>query len=156
MNDILGDNDLAENTINERRSIFLNSPLSSPEMELFADNDIDDPTFCPELDCKLESFIWNTSLEVPNIASHEIAVNPFSLVPYSSTDSYNESIEMATKKKGKKRVRNEKNWKKNIRKKNRLGGKEYVNTKNEVFSAKYTKPTCPEKCRLKCNQRFTE
>lgn len=53
-------------------------------------------------------------------------------------------------------MKNENNWKKNIRKKKRLSGKEYVNTKNVDTNEKSIKPPCHDNCRLKCNQKFSE
>lgn len=99
------------------------------------------------------------STQVPEMHSSEPIVSTLSLVPYSASDSEyenTENIAITNKTKGRKRVRNEKNWKKNIRKKNRLSGKEYFNTKNEIANEKSMKPPCPDKCRMKCNQRVTE
>lgn len=104
-------------SINEGKNVFEGGELFSFDIELFADNDLDNPTFGPG-------------------------------------DSKNNEI--TTKIKGRKRVRNEKNWKKNTRKKNRLSEKEYVNTKNEVTNKKSMKPPCPGKYRLKFNLRLTK
>ncbi|KAJ8964171.1 hypothetical protein NQ314_005081 [Rhamnusium bicolor] len=41
-------------------------------------------------------------------------------------------------------------WPRNIRKKNRIAGKEYVSTKGVVRPAAKMMPSCKETCRLKC------
>lgn len=126
--------------------------MSTSDSEPFADNDLDDPPFSSGAASESDSFAV-----APNMLLSVPMVNTVPLVPYSDSDTEdNENIEMQFKEKGKKRVRNEKNWKKNIRKMNRLSGKEYVNTKNVVTNEKSMKPPCHDKCRLKCSQRFTE
>ena len=59
-------------------------------------------------------------------------------------------------KKGKKRVRNESAWIKNVRKRQRNSGKVYISRTGKTVAAKSVKPPCTEKCRLKCRDKITE
>lgn len=49
-------------------------------------------------------------------------------------------------------------WKQNTAKRLRNSGQSYVSMSksNKVFAARTVKPPCPEKCRLKCNEKISE
>ncbi|CAK1602117.1 unnamed protein product [Parnassius mnemosyne] len=64
--------------------------------------------------------------------------------------------ETAVTKRGKKRVRNESAWIKNVRKRQRNSGEQYVSRTGKTVAAKSIKPPCTEKCRLKCRNKITE
>lgn len=49
-----------------------------------------------------------------------------------------------------------KNWKKNIRKQNRITGTKYINSKGHTVEEKSLKPPCKYTCRLKCSQRLSQ
>lgn len=66
------------------------------------------------------------------------------------------SLETAVAKKGKKRIRNESAWIKNVRKQQRNSGKQYVSRNGKTIAEKSIKPPCPEKCRQKCRNKITE
>ncbi|KAG8192577.1 hypothetical protein JTE90_015211 [Oedothorax gibbosus] len=79
-----------------------------------------------------------------------------SFISHSESESKDDEDMELHKIKRKKGVRNEHKWRRNVRQNNRLLGKKYVPTKNVAIEEKSIKPPCPDKCRLKCNQRFTE
>lgn len=64
------------------------------------------------------------------------------------------SSEILVKPKGRKRVKNELTWKRNIRKDKRLKGKEYINIKGNVVPQKQPK-TGPCRCNNKCHTKIT-
>lgn len=64
--------------------------------------------------------------------------------------------ETTVTKKGKKRVRNESAWIKNVRKRQRNSGKEYISRTGKTVAEKSIKLPCTEKCRLKCRNKITE
>lgn len=58
---------------------------------------------------------------------------------------------------GKKRPRQELNWKKNIAKRLRNSGLSYISTKtNKPFPKRQLKPPCRENCKFKCSSNFSE
>lgn len=131
---------------------------TTPDEDLVHTNDsFHDPTYIPEEASDSESSLSSESSSSSKSFAAPLEelpkVNAVSLVPYSGSDTEEDEFTQ-TKGKGKKRVRNEKNWKKNKRKKNRLSGKKYLNTKNKIVDNKSLKPPCPITCKLKCNQRF--
>lgn len=75
-------------------------------------------------------------------------------------DNSNNAVEIenqgAVVVKGRKRKRNEKNWKCNVRKEKRAAGQEYVSKKKKVVQEKKLKQKCKETCKLKCSLNFTE
>lgn len=82
---------------------------------------------------------------------------------HSSTDSdegqqgryvCTESRNVTEKKKGKKRVRNENNWKRNIMKNKKAKGEEYINTKKTKIPKKTTGPNC--NCKKGCFNKITD
>lgn len=54
----------------------------------------------------------------------------------------------------KKRLKNEENWQKNIRKQLKNSGKQYVGANDKVKAAKKIGLPCNEKCRLKCANKI--
>lgn len=67
------------------------------------------------------------------------------------------TAESSTKKRPRKRTRNEKKWQKNVAKKMRLQGKPYqskVAKKNKIVEARSLKPSC--KCRAECFKKLSE
>lgn len=58
--------------------------------------------------------------------------------------------------KSRKRKRNERNWKCNVRKVKRAAGQAYVSKNRRVIQEKKLKRKCKETCRLKCSVNFTE
>lgn len=58
------------------------------------------------------------------------------------------------KKKGKKRVRNEKNWKRNVMKIKKAKGEEYINTKKTKIPKKKTGPNC--NCQKGCFNKIND
>lgn len=64
--------------------------------------------------------------------------------------------ETTVPKKGKKRVRNESAWIKNVRKRQRNSGKQYISRTGKTVAEKSIKLPCTEKCRLKCRNKITE
>ncbi|XP_022831051.1 uncharacterized protein LOC111359686 [Spodoptera litura] len=66
------------------------------------------------------------------------------------------STETTVAKKGKKRVRNESAWIKNVRKRQRNSGKQYVSRTGKTVAEKSIKPPCTEKCRFRCRDKITE
>ena len=66
----------------------------------------------------------------------------------------NEPCEATPKQRGRKRVRNIKYWKKNIRKRRRQSGKEYVSSTGKTVEAKrFRLVDC--RCPLKCSEKIT-
>ena len=64
---------------------------------------------------------------------------------------------MASKeKRGRKRKRNEENWKRNIHKRQRNTGKSYVSRTGKIRSARTLKRGCAHTCRYKCKSKFSE
>ncbi|CAH0546612.1 unnamed protein product [Brassicogethes aeneus] len=62
-----------------------------------------------------------------------------------------------TKKITRKRTRGPENWKKNLAKRLRNSGKEYVNVKTKKsYAERQLKPPCGEKCKIKCYTKFSE
>ncbi|KAM3960074.1 uncharacterized protein ACR2FA_005875 [Aphomia sociella] len=59
------------------------------------------------------------------------------------------------KKKGRKRKRNEENWKQNIAKSLRNAGKSYISKTNKAIKPRSVQPPCGDKCRLKCCKKIT-
>ncbi|GFO11281.1 hypothetical protein PoB_003778600 [Plakobranchus ocellatus] len=57
---------------------------------------------------------------------------------------------------GRKRHRNEMEWKRTVRKRFRNSGKSYVSSRGKAILAKAMKPPCVESCALKCTQKFSE
>lgn len=66
----------------------------------------------------------------------------------------NEGQDTPVKKNSRKRIRNPSCWEKNVRKKNRNEGKEYINTKGETVSEKKVQKVDCRKCYFKCDQKF--
>lgn len=102
-----------------RKNVFEDGELSSSDSELFNDDDFDDLTFCPEATSEIELCSSDSFVAVSNVLLIEPEVNAFCLIPYSASDTDNEDheiIEVKSTIKGKKRVRNEKNWKKKYKK----------------------------------------
>ncbi|XP_063216836.1 uncharacterized protein LOC134527814 [Bacillus rossius redtenbacheri] len=92
----------------------------------------------------------------PNVEINDIqAHRNKSLVPYDDSTS-EDDFPKEKNNRGRKRIRCEKKWKKNVRKARRISGKKYVSCKGTVMEAKILKPPCKETCRLKCTQRFDE
>lgn len=93
------------------------------------------------------------------ISTHVTAENSLHLdkkdIDKSQNDSKEENI-LLYEKKSRKRIRDEKNWKKKKAAFARERGKEYISYKGEVVPAKEVKLglLCTEKCRLKCSQKF--
>ncbi|GFO44602.1 LOW QUALITY PROTEIN: scavenger receptor sr-c-like protein [Plakobranchus ocellatus] len=57
---------------------------------------------------------------------------------------------------GRKRHRNEMEWKRTVRKRLRNSEKSYVSSRGKAILAKAMKPPCIESCALKCTQKFSE
>lgn len=57
--------------------------------------------------------------------------------------------------KGKKRKRNDLNWKKNIRKQKRAAGEEYLSSTNKIIGKREIKAPCHDKCRKQCKQNIS-
>ena len=55
-----------------------------------------------------------------------------------------------------KRQRKPETWKKNIQKRLKYSGQEYVGHRGIVYGAKEVKQSCNEKCKLKCSKKFDE
>jgi hypothetical protein len=69
--------------------------------------------------------------------------------------TFNKFFINSTKKRSRKRAKNENKWKKNVRKENYQKGLKHVNSvKNEV-NAKEVQPTCYQKCYFKCNSKIS-
>lgn len=60
------------------------------------------------------------------------------------------------KKLVRKRKATPENWKKNVRKRLRLCGKEYISTSGKITKAKRLEPADCSKCKFKCNTKFSE
>lgn len=131
-----------------------------------------DPSYSPQHGYETESSSCDSTHDVPVINKHNDTLqctstntagvrlnkvrNEQQLVPYTDSDTDEEINETSnTKQKGKKRVRNEKNWKKCIRKQKRVSGKSYLNARGVEVKGKTLKPPCKPTCRLKCYQRFS-
>lgn len=71
----------------------------------------------------------------------------------SSSDS-NERSQPLRLEAGRKRTRNPKKWKRNIRKYNRASGKPYVNTKNRLVPSRKTGADCS--CHWKCFEKVDD
>lgn len=81
---------------------------------------------------------------------------PNDLIEGNITLSTNHNVEEIAKPLTRKRLRNESNWGKNIQKKLKNEGKEYVRKSNlKVVPAKKVGIPCGEKCRLKCANKLT-
>jgi hypothetical protein len=80
------------------------------------------------------------------------------LVSYSSTnsDSGKENVETHHVKKGKKRVRKEDSWKKNIAKDRRQKGEYYITRKNKIVKSRNVKASCGDFCKNHCSTFITE
>ena len=59
-------------------------------------------------------------------------------------------------KRGRKRKRDPALWKRNIQKRQRNSGKEYISQTGKVRAARKIGSTCSDKCRLKCFTKFSE
>lgn len=65
--------------------------------------------------------------------------------------------EVEEKNRGRKRKRTPQAWKKNIRKRKRAGGKEYLSSKNKIVKKRELKEACSlESCKLKCRQKISD
>ena len=80
-------------------------------------------------------------------ASETISVTPHKRADYQSPKK---------KLSSRKKKRNMNQWKANIRKKARTEGKEYITKKGKTVQNRSVKPQNCEKCRFKCNTKFTE
>jgi len=81
---------------------------------------------------------------------------PNDLVEGNTTLSINHNVEEIAQPLMRKRLRNESNWGKNIQKKLKNEGKEYVRKSNlKVMQAKKVGVPCGVKCRLKCANKLT-
>lgn len=82
-----------------------------------------------------------------------------SSVSNSDSDNQREEIteeadELNNCKKGKKRIRNETSWQRNVRKKKRMAGEKYKSSKSKkIIKEKKVKESC-RNCRLKCNEKI--
>ncbi|XP_050516546.1 uncharacterized protein LOC126891416 [Diabrotica virgifera virgifera] len=93
----------------------------------------------------------------PPLTEHENSTPPLSeqqnLIP---TETGIVVIETPTKK-GKKRLRQESSWKKNVAKKLRNSGKSYQSSKSKKeMPERKLKPPCKEICKFKCRYNITE
>ncbi|XP_046685006.1 uncharacterized protein LOC124370749 [Homalodisca vitripennis] len=137
----------------------LDDALSSVS-DLF-ENDIDDPTYTPPSGSESDSTLSN---DLEQVQSQSVSTNTTAnnnniipLVPYTDSDDTESELPIVTqpKNKGRKRIRNEKKWKKNIRKQGRISGKEHVNSKGDIVKERTLRPPCKTTCRLKCSQRIS-
>ncbi|XP_045446690.1 uncharacterized protein LOC123654873 [Melitaea cinxia] len=88
------------------------------------------------------------------------ATNFDSVNPLSSTSIEN-SIKASSPaspkaKKGRKRKRNEENWKRNVNKMLRNTGKAYKSASNKIKEERKIKEPCGDKCRLQCKSKLSE
>ncbi|KAG8338387.1 hypothetical protein J6590_000045 [Homalodisca vitripennis] len=89
----------------------------SSNSSLFSDNDLDDPTYVPQESSESEiSFSDVIEISQPTTVDTNTVPsavsNQYKLVPYSDSDSNDDMINIPEK--GKKRVRNQVNWKKKL------------------------------------------
>lgn len=72
----------------------------------------------------------------------------------SNSSSESSPAETYPPKIGRKRTKNPSKWKQNVTKRLRNKGKSYVSQSQKKVSARYLKPPCTDKCRLKCNEKI--
>nr|CAH7726499.1 unnamed protein product [Callosobruchus chinensis] len=65
------------------------------------------------------------------------------------------SLHKKENKQGRKRTRNEAQWKANKRKRARTSGEEYTSSRRTVIRARRLKPCCKETCKLRCFEVFS-
>ena len=70
-------------------------------------------------------------------------------------DSNQRYLEQSSRK-GRKRVRNESEWKRNIAKRRRNEGKSYLAKSGKTIKARVMRKTCGHKCKFSCNIKFSE
>lgn len=100
----------------------------------------------------------NNSLEAEeNVESESEVHNSFSSLPLEVSESTGEA-EAELPKRGRKRIRNEENWKQNVRKRKRQAGESYTSTKGNVKRAREIKTTkdCEGKCKYHCGLYFSQ
>lgn len=122
---------------------------------------ITDPNFQPSIQCEdrsaidvnLMHFIENTVNEL-NVTTNDDTPNAnIDLVDPDTT----KTASLTPTKKGKKRKKNESNWKKNVAKKLRNCGKPYRSSKTKKeIPARKLKPPCKETCKFHCHSKITE
>lgn len=73
-----------------------------------------------------------------------------------NNDNQNEEPLNTPMKKGKKRVRNQNNWKQVKAKRLRNLGQEYISRTGKIMKSRYMKPACTDKCILSCTKKISE
>lgn len=73
----------------------------------------------------------------------------------STIDDINIGIVNNNNLKSRKRIKNELEWKRNVRKIKKNSGQPYVNVKGRHFDKKQLQPPCNDTCKFKCTSHFT-
>lgn len=103
------------------------------------------------------------SAELPIEQTSENSIGPDHLdriIPLASTSMDNRNITSSLAspkaKQGRKRKRNETNWKRNVKKTLRNSGQSYKTAGNKIKEERKMKEPCGVKCRLQCKSKLSE
>lgn len=120
---------------------------SNSPSEQFDDSDRD-PDFCPD----------DPEATVKRFSVFNLSAQISSMVQSDSEDDHRDQEQTVAKKKvGKKRVRDESKWERNIAKRRKAEGKSYIGIKNKEKCVKSERKTGKDcNCKLKCCQKITD
>lgn len=118
------------------------SPISSDDEKLFSSGSSD----------LYEPSDESSSEDSENITSS--ASLPFNKDTTALGSTEENGSEDPQPKKGKKRTRNENNWKQNVAKRLRNSGNSYKSRSNKTVEARKMRIPCPDKCVLSCSKNF--
>ncbi|KAL4153089.1 hypothetical protein QTP88_000922 [Uroleucon formosanum] len=108
-----------------------------------------------DIEKELEN-LFDIDDDLSELADSGSEYDPYEKSDLDSTPSKQEQGEsIQVKPKGRKRVKNEKTWKRNIRKDKHLKGKQYVNSKGKVVHEKQPK-IGPCHCSNECHMKITQ